>query len=507
VLASVRVQKQYRGRPTRKSAEQLSDRVRQQKAAASMQALYRGRSERKSIEAFRSSDVVVTSSANIKLDKKQESVRKINDYTMGKLLGSGAYGSVYKATHSSDQYAIKVLKRSLVKRGFARPPPSAAPALGAKSNADSDTIMREISVMKRLAHPNVVRLFEVIDDPGQNTLYLVMDLVEGGTLAAPIASKRRVPEPELRAWLRDTFLGLEHLHLNGVYHRDIKPENILWDKREQRAKLADFGVSALVGERLTLGSDYAHATSGTPPFWSPEMCEKVQGGYSMSAADWWAVGVCLFMWLYHRPPYEAPTVHMLLERIKDEELVFPGDTFSSWQLLELLRRLLDRHPGRRYKLRDLRKDAFITDDGASPVPACRVDESQVSVAVYELQTAITTVKHNLRLSASVRGKSAAVLPPVGAPPASCAASDGRVSQEGTRGSGEGSMGEEQQAASTGEEQQAANAVGDAAPLGDAAADADTDAEAADADAAATDAAAAAAAAAADAAATAADAAS
>ena len=69
-------------------------------------------------------------------------------------------------------------------------------------------------------------------------------------------------------WMRDVVLGLEHLHHSGVCHRDLKPENILWDASAQRAKLADFGVSAICGEGRA--GDYVRGTSGTPAFFAPE---------------------------------------------------------------------------------------------------------------------------------------------------------------------------------------------------------------------------------------------
>ena len=70
--------------------------------------------------------------------------------------------------------------------------------------------------------------------------------------------------------MRDVVLGLEHLHLSGVCHRDLKPENIMWDAAARRAKLADFGVSAICGAGRA--GDYVRGTAGTPAFFAPEMC-------------------------------------------------------------------------------------------------------------------------------------------------------------------------------------------------------------------------------------------
>lgn len=90
---------------------------------------------------------------------------------------------------------------------------------------------QEIAVMQKLHHPNVVRLFEVIDDPNLDEMFLVMELITGGTLAEPIEHKRAVPEAELRHWMRGLVLGLEHLHLNGDARKRTQRERALAPQR------------------------------------------------------------------------------------------------------------------------------------------------------------------------------------------------------------------------------------------------------------------------------------
>ncbi|EOD39494.1 hypothetical protein EMIHUDRAFT_433399, partial [Emiliania huxleyi CCMP1516] len=100
--------------------------------------------------------------------------------------------------------------------------------------------------MSRLQHPNIVRLYELIDDPRCDQQFLVMECVRGWTLQRPVARRESIPEEDLRHWLREVYLGLEHLHIHGVAHRDVKPDNILWDPEQRRAKLTDFGTAALL---------------------------------------------------------------------------------------------------------------------------------------------------------------------------------------------------------------------------------------------------------------------
>ena len=191
--------------------------------------------------------------------KHEEVLTRLNEYRIDREIGRGAYGTVLKARKPKQpEVAIKVAKRSALKR------------IRHGKGTALDSALREIAVMKRLSHPNVVQLIEVIDDPARDELYLVMELVTGGTLAEPIAKGQVSSEATLVRWMRDVALGLEHLHLSGVVHRDLKPENILWDKAAQRAKLADFGAAAICGEGRA--GDYVRGTAGTPAFFAPEMC-------------------------------------------------------------------------------------------------------------------------------------------------------------------------------------------------------------------------------------------
>ena len=191
------------------------------------------------------------------------------------------------------------------------------------------------------------------------------------------------------------LMGIEHLHLNGVCHRDIKPENVLWDKREQRAKLADFGTARLINERPKLGGDYVTATEGTVCFFAPEMCQSgihSKGGYSARAADWWAYGVCLYMWVYHEAPFVAPTPMLLMEKIRTEPVSYDKDAHgASDSVIVLLQGLLAQNPRVRYSLGDIRRDAFITADGKQPLPEPDVPTDGQSLAKSELEGAITRI--------------------------------------------------------------------------------------------------------------------
>ena len=289
-----------------------------------------------------------------KSSKDSSQLKKLNQYTIQKMLGQGAYGQVFMASDErGETVAIKVINKSVLKKK----------SMGARGASALDTLAREIAVMKKINHPHCVQLFEVIDDSRHDCMYLVMEFVAGGDLAAPINRKEHVPEALMRGWMRDAVLGLEHLHAYNILHRDIKPENILWDAAHRRAKLADFGVSSISegGQH----KDYVRATAGTPAFYAPEMCGDDRTGsrvYSGRAADIWALGVCMFMWMFHRLPFEAPTVFMLMQAIRDGQLEVDAQAYEATpELLELLRGLLAKKPQHRLRIKDLRRSAWLTD--------------------------------------------------------------------------------------------------------------------------------------------------
>jgi len=418
-LAATKLAAVTRGRQSRTHLDE------QQGAAIKVQAMFRGKRDRRYSAQVRAEfDTKEVKTSDVARLKRTESNRlqRVNDYAFVKQLGKGAYGQVYLANYAPEgngeadgdasfiskgvgviskatetamgfvglgekppQCAIKVLSRSILKRK----------RVGKNASA-YDSVLGEIAVMKHLRHPNIVRLYEVIDDPDQDLLFMSMELVTGGDLSESINAKRVVPEDELRVWIRGLTLGLEHLHGSGVCHRDIKPENMLWDPSTRTCKLADFGISGFFRAN-TLGGDFLTATSGSLIFFAPEMCRSIKGaGYSGRAADLWACGVSIFMWLYFIPPFMSDNPPGLLKAISEEDIVWPEDKSHSAELVALVRGLLQKQPSDRSRIKDMRRDAFITRNGAEPLdqalPIVNAKDGCVVVPKSELHMAVERVK-------------------------------------------------------------------------------------------------------------------
>ncbi|EPY17929.1 calcium/calmodulin-dependent protein kinase kinase [Angomonas deanei] len=279
--------------------------------------------------------------------------KMINDYMVVRPLGKGSYGKVLLVRHvrTNQEYAMKIVRPR--KKSF-----------GQKGN---DSIKREITVMKLLSHPHLVRLHEVIGHAERDTLYLVQQYVDRGCVAVPAsqhAPERIVPIPErtLQGYARQLLKALKYLHRKGIAHRDIKPDNILHDSHGN-AYLADFGVSAICTD-----DDSVCGVEGTLAFMAPELCSGESEVVS-HLVDVWALGVSLYQLAYGTLPFFHPTPLLLAAAIKEQPLQFPDDksphtgpTLSA-ACKTMLAGMLQKDPRQRWGLRRALTCAWIQQDG------------------------------------------------------------------------------------------------------------------------------------------------
>ena len=212
-------------------------------------------------------------------------------------------------------------------------------------------IKEEIAIMKKLNHDNLVGLIEVLDDPTEDSLYMVLEYCKKGVIMKVGVDEKADPydEEACRCWFRDLILGIEYLHAQGVVHRDIKPDNLLLTE-DDVLKIVDFGVSEMFekqSEMLTAKS------AGSPAFLPPELCVAKHGGISGKAADIWSMGVTLYCLRFGSIPFQRAGVLDLYESIKRDELsISPGE--CSEKLRDLLTKILEKDPAKRIKMPDIR---------------------------------------------------------------------------------------------------------------------------------------------------------
>jgi serine/threonine protein kinase len=262
---------------------------------------------------------------------------KEEDYTIGnykieKTIGSGTFGKVKQGTHlpTLEKVAIKLLDKDKISQ-----------------MEDIERVRREIKFLKSLNCPNVIRLFEIMED--HKTIYLVMEYAGGGELFNHIVKKRRLNEYEASFFFYQLIEGLESIHAKNIVHRDLKPENLLFNENKQ-LKIIDFGLSNSFSE----GSSLLATPCGSPCYAAPEMV--LGNKYSGIKTDIWSTGIILFAMTAGYLPFEDQNNEKLFKKIVKCELEFPN--YVSKNSVEMIKLILDTNPATRLNLKDIKMHSF-----------------------------------------------------------------------------------------------------------------------------------------------------
>jgi len=227
-------------------------------------------------------------------------------YILGKELGRGGFSIVLEATDrkTNDKVAIKMIEKKHV------------------DPEELKLLQREIDIMRRVQHRNVLRLYEIFET--STHLYLVMELVNGGELFYKIVAKGAYTEGEARDIVRQLVEGVDYLHNQGIAHRDLKPENLLCSETEEGVviKIADFGLS-----KAFSGDSLLETSCGTPDYAAPEVL-RMDGSYDKSV-DLWSIGVITYVILCGFPPFYGKTQTMLFEKILNADFDYPDPEWTN----------------------------------------------------------------------------------------------------------------------------------------------------------------------------------
>ncbi|KAK1998286.1 Pkinase-domain-containing protein [Colletotrichum falcatum] len=317
---------------------------------------------------------------------------RINQYMIKEEIGRGSYGAVHLATDQfGTEYAVKEFSKvrlrkraqsNILRQGARRPQRFAhrvslnAPLsphfgdFGQESKAGWNVddalffIREEIAIMKKLNHPNLVQLIEVLDDPEEDSLYMVLEMCKKGVVMKVGLTDIAEPYSEdlCRYWFRDLILGIEYLHEQGIIHRDIKPDNLLLTE-DDVLKIVDFGVSEMF-EKSGKGMMTAKP-AGSPAFLAPELCVLKHGDIDGRAADIWSMGVSLYCLRYGKLPFEQDGVLEMYEAIKKESPIFPED--ENPDFVDLMTGILKKDPQMRIQMSELREHPWVTKKGTDPL--------------------------------------------------------------------------------------------------------------------------------------------
>ncbi|XP_028275226.1 calcium/calmodulin-dependent protein kinase kinase 1b isoform X2 [Parambassis ranga] len=332
---------------------------------------------------------------------------QLNQYKLKNEIGKGSYGVVKLAydQDSEQYYAMKVVsKKRLMKQGgfLRRLPPSGSNVQQdpfPKAVLPLERVYKEIAILKKLDHHNVVKLVEVLDDPDEDGLHMAFELMTKGPVME-VPTDDPFTEEQARFYFRDVVLGIEYLHYHKIIHRDIKPSNLLLGD-DGHVKIADFGVSnEFEGTDALLSS-----TAGTPAFMAPETMTEHEQSFSGKALDVWAMGVTLYCFVFGKCPFYDEYIVSLHNKIKNKAVEFPETPVISNELRELTERMLDKKPETRITIPEVKLHPWVTENGLNPLPleeehctALEVTEEEVqnSVKLIPSLSAVILVKSMLR---------------------------------------------------------------------------------------------------------------
>jgi len=316
----------------------------------------------------------------------------INQYLLLEKIGQGSFGTVRKCKNitTGKVFAMKILNKIHLrsKLRFTKKRDNSIE----RSNA-LDDVQKEIAIMQRLRHPNIVTLVEVIDS--LDTMYLILEYMPFGSIAKSSAFINKIEREDsdhketdrevLRLYMRDIVSGLAYLHSQRICHSDIKPENVLIGK-DGVLKLGDFGLSKYLiqGQSRRVFDQ----KDGTPAFQAPE-CLKASFDekFSLFPTDIWALGVTLYQLKYGYLPFFSKDERQLVEKILCKQVKIPDTEDKNFA--NILRSMLEKDPAKRITVKQLCSHPWITDNGRLPplTPSydrCLISENERQHAVADL---------------------------------------------------------------------------------------------------------------------------
>ncbi|XP_029399722.1 serine/threonine-protein kinase MARK2 isoform X4 [Mus pahari] len=266
----------------------------------------------------------------------------IGNYRLLKTIGKGNFAKVKLARHilTGKEVAVKIIDKTQL------------------NSSSLQKLFREVRIMKVLNHPNIVKLFEVIET--EKTLYLVMEYASGGEVFDYLVAHGRMKEKEARAKFRQIVSAVQYCHQKFIVHRDLKAENLLLDA-DMNIKIADFGFS----NEFTFGNKL-DTFCGSPPYAAPELFQGKK--YDGPEVDVWSLGVILYTLVSGSLPFDGQNLKELRERVLRGKYRIPF--YMSTDCENLLKKFLILNPSKRGTLEQIMKDRWMNvgheDDELKP---------------------------------------------------------------------------------------------------------------------------------------------
>ena len=322
-------------------------------------------------------DIKSIKESNLVKNYDSQGDKYYNEYKCEKVLGKGSYSKVKLVTKDGIRYAMKIIDKKLLKNKKIF-----------KQDKDGNIIvtnllkdaLKEIAILKKLDHPNIIKLYEIIHDHKKQKIYLILEYAEYGdivnydeengiftinkhvedlyklrdsglSMVKSIDNKIYYDENDIRHFIKQILLGLDYLHKNGIIHHDIKPNNILLC-RKKICKITDFNFSSIL-ENLNEDNIGSNGDSADH-FKAPETIhfndDSIDGNqkYEGKPLDIWAFGVTFYILTYLKLPFDSDEGVLELYRIiKEEKVNFPKEPYYTQKIKYLINKCLEKDPKKR----------------------------------------------------------------------------------------------------------------------------------------------------------------
>ncbi|ELA42666.1 AUR protein kinase [Vittaforma corneae ATCC 50505] len=256
----------------------------------------------------------------------------IDDFELGKPLGTGRFGQVWLARHKEKKYvvALKMIRMSDI-----------------KNDSDVKNLRREVEVSLSLDHPNILKMYGYFYDSLR--LYLILEFAGKGDVWKQLRKSTHFSEPQASSYIKQVCSALQYMHLRNIIHRDIKPENILIGC-DDNLKLADFGWSVCNNDKKR------NTFCGTAEYLPPEMCKEDIYDFN---ADIWCLGILCYEFCTGTTPFSGKNnLRATKQKILTGELEFPP--YLSDECIDFISKCCHKDPKQRISLEKALSHSFIT---------------------------------------------------------------------------------------------------------------------------------------------------
>ena len=320
----------------------------------------------------------------------KEGNKYYNEYKFISFLGSGSFSKIELVEKDGVKYALKIIDKVFL---HSQKKIEVDEEGNIIMNSSFENAIKEIAILKKTNHPNIIKLYEILYSKDNKKIYLILEYCEHGDLIDyddktgefklnqffmkkekndKENNKLYYSNEEICKFLKDIISGLYYLHSNGIIHRDIKPNNILLDKNNT-CKITDFNVSSIL-ENLD-DDNIGRKICSADHFRPPEGCDmsnlddddddnnetkKKKPDLKGKPIDIWALGITTYILSYNKFPFESENdnIFELYDKIFKAKFEFPEFPKRNDVLKQFIKKCLEKDPDKRIRVEDLLKFPF-----------------------------------------------------------------------------------------------------------------------------------------------------